>query len=68
MKFFITSIPTHGSGAYYSVSLLTARYGKGIRISVGGYGWAHKGLSCTHYPSIATHISLFFFTVSFLHK
>ena len=54
------SLPTHGQGGYYGWSVRRGSWGKGVRLSVGGYGWRRSWYRWhwTRYPHTATHFGI----------
>ena len=39
-RYLNTSLPTHGAGAFYAYGVYDRnQWGKGVRVSIGGYGW-----------------------------
>ncbi len=68
-RYFDTSLPTHGKGPLYAYGIARgSRLGKGVRISIGGYGWDRPWWKphYTRYRGIAVHLGMGPITVSFL--
>ncbi len=65
-KIVLNSYPTHGSGGLYSVFLAFTPphagrpYGRGIRLSLGGYGWKRAPFRphWVRYCGTATHFGI----------
>ena len=60
---------SHGAGTYHAVSLLSAAFGKGVRLSHGAYGF-QRGRFTPHwerYRLTATHFGIGAFTISIIH-
>lgn len=65
MRFFNESLPSHGSGStpYYAIflSFNGQRFSKrGIRLSLGGYGWARAWWRphFSRWSAVATHFGI----------
>ncbi len=68
-RLYNTSLPTHGAGGYYALEVARdSQWGKGVRLSLGGYGWKRRWWRAhyTRYRGIAVHIGVGPITVSFL--
>ena len=68
MRYFNTCLHGHGKGAYHGWALRRSYWGKGVRLSIGGYGWDREWWR-PHYQRYrrnATHVGIGPVCVSFL--
>lgn len=68
-RLYKTSLPSHGAGGYYARGIRrNSQWGKGVRLSLGGYGWSRLWWRPHYrrYRGVAVHIGVGPVTLSFL--